>query len=164
MSGTAPHADPDASTPQLVTVKPVSTAVIRGIIPIADLPNFFDSSFSTLPEVIAAQNVTTASPAFALHRRPPGETADLEVGFATNSPVHPDGEVMASSLPGGRIARLIHFGGFDGLGTSWERLVVWVQEHRMTPGEVFWEVYLTEPSPDMDPAELRTELNLPVRD
>jgi effector-binding domain-containing protein len=29
---------------------------------------------------------------------------------------------------------------------------------------VFWEVYLTQPSPDVDPAELRTELNLPVRD
>lgn len=71
---------------------------------------------------------------------------------------------MPSSLPGGRIARLIHLGAFDGLGTSWEQLVAWVYEHGMQPGEVFWEVYLTEPAPDMDPAELRTELNLPIRD
>jgi hypothetical protein len=27
---------------------------------------------------------------------------------------------------------------------------------------VMWEVYLTEPSPEMDPADLRTELNWPV--
>ena len=26
----------------------------------------------------------------------------------------------------------------------------------------FWEVYLTEQSPDMDPTDLRTELNRPV--
>jgi effector-binding domain-containing protein len=26
-----------------------------------------------------------------------------------------------------------------------------------------WEVYLTEPSPDMDPAELRTELFWPLQ-
>ena len=31
-------------------------------------------------------------------------------------------------------------------------------------GMPFWEVYLTEPSPDMDPANLRTELNQPIAD
>jgi hypothetical protein len=30
----------------------------------------------------------------------------------------------------------------------------------MTPAGVFWEVYLTVPSPGMDPAGLRTELDL----
>jgi effector-binding domain-containing protein len=29
---------------------------------------------------------------------------------------------------------------------------------------MWWEVYVTEPSPDMDPDELRTELNAPVDD
>lgn len=85
-------------------------------------------------------------------------------GTATDRPFAPEAGVAASSLPGGRVARLIHLGAFDGLGTSWERLVAWVHEHGMQPGEVLWEVYLTEPAPDMDPAELCTELNLPIRD
>jgi effector-binding domain-containing protein len=28
-----------------------------------------------------------------------------------------------------------------------------------SPGPVYWEVYLTEPGPDVDPATMRTELN-----
>ena len=31
------------------------------------------------------------------------------------------------------------------------------------PGSPFWEVYVTEPSPDMDPATLRTDLFCPAR-
>jgi hypothetical protein len=32
----------------------------------------------------------------------------------------------------------------------------------LRPGSVMWELYVTEPTPDIDPADLRTELNLQV--
>jgi effector-binding domain-containing protein len=69
-----------------------------------------------------------------------------------------DGEVRAGTLPGGRIARLVHVGGFDRLGDSWAALGAWIGAQGFTPSRDLWEVYVTEPSPDMDPAELRTEL------
>ena len=56
-------------------------------------------------------------------------------------------------------ARLVHLGSYDRLVASWERLGSWMGEHGLTPGPVLWEVYVTEPSPDMDPADLRSELN-----
>ena len=55
--------------------------------------------------------------------------------------------------------RLVHEGSFDELGSSWGRLGQWIAAAGLTPGEDMWEVYVTEPSPDMDPADLRTELN-----
>jgi effector-binding domain-containing protein len=55
---------------------------------------------------------------------------------------------------------VVHAGGFDGLAAAWQRLFAWVGQHGMTPAGVFWEVYLTVPSPGMDPAGLRTELDL----
>jgi effector-binding domain-containing protein len=39
-----------------------------------------------------------------------------------------------------------------------------MSERGLAFGMPFWEVYLTEPSPEMDPAALRTELNLPLGD
>ena len=44
-----------------------------------------------------------------------------------------------------------------------ERLAAWMGEQGLTPGPVLWEVYVTEPSPDMDPADLRSELNWLLR-
>ena len=59
-------------------------------------------------------------------------------------------------------ARLVHEGSFDQLGSSWGRLAEWIAAAGTAPGEDFWEVYVTEPSPDMNPVDLRTELNWPV--
>lgn len=145
--------------PELVDVATTTTAVISGVIPAGELVGFFDSSFSRLAGVLAAQGVAIQGPAFALHHGPPAETVDLEVGFPTDRPVQPDGEVRAGSLPGGRVARLVHQGGYDQLATSWERLRSWIEERGLTPSRHLWEVYVTEPSPDMDPADLLTELN-----
>jgi len=62
------------------------------------------------------------------------------------------------------VARVVHEGGYDELEAAWDRLGTWMSEHGLGFGMPFWEVYITEPSPDMDPADLRTELNHPVDD
>lgn len=116
--------------PEIVTLEPVTTAVVQGVVPLAGTAEFFDRSFGTLAAVLAEQGVAVAGPAFGLFHRPSGDVLDLEVGFPVAGPVEPRGDVVAGALPGGR--------------------------------EVTWEVYVTEPSPDMDPADLRTELNWPV--
>lgn len=152
----------DQPTPEVVSVQPMTTAVVSGTIPAAEVTGFFDRSFSVLGEALAAQGVTPRGPAFALYRSVPDETMDLEVGFPTDRAIEPDGSVEAGELPGGRVARVVHAGGFHGLTGAWQRLGGWIGEQGLTPGEVFWEVYLTEPNPDMDPADLRTELNWPV--
>ena len=145
--------------PQLIDVDAATTAVIKGVVPLDQLVPFFDRAFSTLASVIAAQGITMTGPAFARYYGPPTDTADLEVGFPTSAAVQPRDGVESGALPGGRVARLVHAGGFDTLGASWERLGGWIAAQGLTAGTDLWEVYVTEPSPDMDPADLRTELN-----
>jgi len=148
--------------PTLVDVEEIPTAVVRGEIAMDELASFFDDSFSRLAPSVAAQGVAIVGPAFALYHGRPGPVANLEAGFATAASIEPDGDVVPSRLPAGRVARVVHEGSFDELGASWTRLAEWIAAAGLTPGEDFWEVYVTEPSPDMDPADLRTELNWPV--
>ena len=53
----------------------------------------------------------------------------------------------------------------DAVGDSWRRLAEWIAAAELAPGDDRWEVYLylTEPSPEMDPNELRTALNWTIR-
>lgn len=148
--------------PEIVHLPSVTTAVIGDEVPADQLVALFDRAFSQVAGVVAAQGVAVTGAAFARYHRAPGETVDLEVGFVTDRPVEPDGAVRPGELPGGRVARLVHVGAYDALGSSWERLRAWIDERGLTPAGGFWEVYVTEPSPDMDPADLRTELNWPV--
>lgn len=145
--------------PELVTVESAVTAVIPGVVAMEELTGFFDRSFSQVPAVLGAQEVSIVGPAIALYNGVPSETVDLEVGFLTDREVEQDGDVVASALPGGRAARLMHHGSFDTLGASWERLQGWIIGQGLTPSDALWEVYVTEPAPEMDPADLRTELN-----
>jgi effector-binding domain-containing protein len=144
--------------PELVEMTTIPTAVIHGVVPMAEIVGFFDRSFSEIAAVLDEQGVAPTGPAFARYAGPPGETADIEVGFPVDASVSPKGEVHSSALPAGRVARLVHAGGFDSLGESWGRLGAWITEQGLTPGADLWEVYVTEPNPEMDPADLRTEL------
>ncbi|KOV69861.1 AraC family transcriptional regulator [Streptomyces sp. AS58] len=164
MNSIGSDSEAGASEPELVNLDPVATAVVRGVVSMASLRDFFDASFSALARTIGAQRITVLSPAFGLYHGSPGETLDLEVGFVTDRAVQPEDGVVVGSLPGGRIARLTHFGSFDGLGSSWERLHSWMRAQGLPAGEDRWETYITQPSPDMDPRDLRTELNWPVAD
>ncbi len=133
------------------------TAVVRGTVAMTDLAGFFDRSFGLLAPTLADQGVVPQSAAFALYRSVPTDVVDLEVGFVTDRAVQPTDDVVVSELPGGTVARTVHAGSFDGLGDAWGALMGQVVAQGRTPGTM-WEVYLTEPSPDMDPADLRTEL------
>ncbi|MUL41730.1 AraC family transcriptional regulator [Streptomonospora sp. PA3] len=150
--------------PRIVSAQPAATAVIRGTVEMADLESFFDHSFTTLPQAIAAQGANITGPAFGLYHGEVADPVDIEVGFPIDRQVEPQGDVVPSTLPAGRVARMTHAGAFDGLSVSWERLSTWVDEQGLVPAGFLWEVYVTEPSPDMNPDDLRVELNVPLRD
>jgi len=150
--------------PEVVNLDPAMTATIREVVATGELAAFYDRSFSALAEQISAQGVSIVGPAFAVYHDHPSSTADVEVGFPTDRKIEPSGGVQPGSLPGGRVARVVHEGGYDGLASAWDRLGDWMGEHGLSFRMPFWEVYLTQPSPDMDPADLRTELNHPVGD
>lgn len=144
--------------PQIITREAVPTAVVRAEnLPAAELRTFYDGAYGTVSEALAAQGIQPSGAAFGLYLKPPSETFTLEAGFPVSAPISGIGDVHASQLPGGEVARATHAGGYDGLPDSWAALMAWVGEQGRIPGRL-WEVYVTDPSPEMDPATLRTDL------
>lgn len=145
------------------------TRVDTAVVPIRqvavdDLTAAFDAGFGELIEVLTDQGTEIAGPAFAHYVSPPADRFDLDIGMPVASPVQASGRVRAAELPDQRVARLVHHGGYDGLSAAWARLTEWVAEQGLPvdPAAGWWEVYVTEPSPEADPADMRTELNLPL--
>lgn len=150
--------DAAAGDPEIAEQPETTTAVIHGVVPMSEIADFFDRAFSELATLLDEQGVAPSGPAFARYAGAPGDTADLEVGFPVGASVSPQGGMVPSALPAGRVARLIHAGSYDQLGDSWGSLGAWIAEQGLTPSGDMWEIYVTEPSPDMDPGDLRTEL------
>jgi effector-binding domain-containing protein len=156
-----------AGDPRIVEVEARPTVSIRARVPMGEMTDFFDGSFATLASVLAATEASPTGAPFGLYRGMPTDEVDVEVGFPLDRPVEDDvvaahAGTQASTLPGGEVATTVHRGSFDGLGGAWQSLAEWISAQGRTMGPMMWEVYLTEPSPDMDPAELRTELFWPL--
>lgn len=171
---------PTPSRPAVTDALEQVTAVVRveGF-PTAHMPILFDGVFSRLFPALGQAGAQPVGPAFSLYTQVPGETADLEVGIPVDRVLEgdadlgeidvPDGASFAlvaqtSVLPGGRIATAAHLGGFDGLGDAWQTFLGALETQGLTVAMPFWEVYTTEPTPDMDPADLRTDLFIALMD
>lgn len=149
-------------SPEIHELDEQPVAIVAGRVTAAELPAFFDRSFTELFPALAEQGAEIVGAAFARYHGMPGEMVDLEVGVPTARPVAPSGSVVAGVLPAGRVATVVHAGSFEALGETWGQLATWIGEQGERPSETMWEVYLTEPSPDMDPDDLRTQLFWPL--
>lgn len=149
-TGTAPQ-------PEILQVEEQRTAVVRGTARMDELTTFYDRGYAAVMEAVTAQG-RTPSGAFGLYLSEPSDTVDLEVGFVVDEEVAPSGDVVASRLPAGEVARLTHVGAYDGLGESWGRLMQWLGEQGRSPAGPMWEVYVTEPTPEAEPSSMRTDL------
>lgn len=173
----APHGYPGLGDQPVVGVRllrapVVPTVVVRaGDVAMSTISELFDAAFGTVFPAAFAHGLTPAGPAFALYTRltdGADPVADVEIGFPLggplleqidDEPVEGDGlRVVASVLPAADVAVTTHLGGYDGLGQAWGEFLGQIGAMGRAPGTPFWETYVTEPSPDMDPADLRTDL------
>ncbi|WP_338749645.1 GyrI-like domain-containing protein [Janibacter alittae] len=157
------HAEPHTDVTYLTAeATPTVVRVAEGVAP-HEMTGIFDETFSALVPGLDDFDVTAAGPAFSLHHRLPGATMTFDLGFPVTEVLNGELEAggitfYASTLPAGRIATISHLGGYDGLPQAWEAFMTRVAadgHHTRLP---FWEVYVTEPGPDVDPSTLRTDL------
>ena len=139
------------------------TAVSIATLPVPEIASWFARIYGVLASVIAAHGAGPAGPPFARYHKLPDGRFTIEAGFPVTAPVGPEGDERPSQLPGGQVAVTIHTGRYDEMAGAYEALTAWVTSHG---GEVTgdpWEVYLSDPASEPDPATWRTQIVQPCR-
>ncbi|NNG19474.1 AraC family transcriptional regulator [Naumannella sp. ID2617S] len=161
---------PDLNAPaegiEIFTVEAMPTLVHRATDhPLDRMTELFDGVFSAeFPELLARVAATPGGPAFSLHHRIPTDSCDLEVGVPLQGRVSDrltgsNGITLEpSETPAGRVARTSYLGGYAGLGSAWQEFMTNLAAQGHRPAFPFWEVYVTQPTPDADPETMRTDL------
>lgn len=152
---------PTADT-EVIMLEPIPVAVRRETVQMDQIRNYFDDVYGAVAAVAGEQGVGLSGPAVAVYRGMPTDTVDVAAGFPTQRPIEASGMIAADELPGGLAARHIHRGSYDGLAGAYQALVAWMEEHGHTPGLLYWEVYVTEPSPEANPDDMVTEIVWPL--
>lgn len=123
----------------------------------SDLPSLFDESYPLVAQAAAEAGATLGGPAVACFEGDPNGRFSIEIGFPFTGADSAVGATV-SALPGPRVAVLTHVGPYPDLPLSWERLMGFVAEQGLTAGARYGELYVTDPTPETDPATLRTDL------
>lgn len=150
-------------TPQIVTTQSQPTAVIRLVVPHAQMRETMGSAIAELMGAVAAQGVGPAGPMYSHHSRMDPAVFDFELGVPVSKPFTPVGRVQPGQLPGARVAQTIYRGPYEGLGDAWCEFSAWIAQEGHEAAENLWERYVAGPESSADPAQWATELNKPLK-
>ncbi|GHF13096.1 GyrI-like domain-containing protein [Pseudolysinimonas yzui] len=138
------------------------TAGVRETVPMAELTDFFSRAFSATMEALGAQGLHPVGPPYGKYYGMPGEVVDVEAGFPVATPITPAGKVVPGTLPGGRTVEATHIGPYDTMENTYADVQRYFAEQKLTPSEIMWECYLSDPDTEPDPANWRTQICWPL--
>jgi effector-binding domain-containing protein len=139
------------------------TAVVRGEMPAGELAAWLAGVYLTVQEYLTGSGAEPTGPPFARYTFLRDQVA-VEAGFPVAGEISGDDLVAPSMLPAGPAAVTTHVGPYEELEVAYRAVRDWLAGRGLTPAGPHWEVYLTDPNTEPDPAHWRTDLVVPYRD
>lgn len=121
------------------------------------LPQAFRELFGHLEKL----DVSPAGPPYARYEI--NAEIVVEAGVPVIEPVTGEGPLTMSSLPAGTVATTLHVGRYEEMTEPYEALQHWIIEQGYEPTGQYWEIYLTDPTEQPDPAQQQTVLFMQYR-
>lgn len=138
-----------------------TVAVLHRLVPVSDLPAFFQEAFGQVAGALPAAGGSISGPPFGWYHATPTDGVDVSAGFPVAGDVHtPDGGVVVVERPGGRAAVGTHVGPYDTLEETYGAMLAWLAAQSLAPRGDMWEEYLTPP--EGDPTSWQTRIRIPV--
>ena len=142
-------------------LRPHLTATVRETVRQDDLAAALGRIFQAVGQVVSQQRIEKDGSLFARYHSF-GETIDLEAGVPVKSAIQPEGDVRPNELPSGPAAIAVHAGPYETLSQTYEAIQGWLEATGRTASGAPWEIYLTDPSMEPDPAKWLTEVIFPL--
>lgn len=145
------------SNPEITRIDPQHAVAIHATVPADRVGETMGQLFGEVYGYLSTQPTRPGMP-FSLYHEPPGETITFDAGALVAAAVPGTDRIKSITLPGGRVVKAMHTGPYDTLAASYAELQAWVTDAGEQLGEVAWEVYLTDPDAEPDPAKWQTEI------
>ena len=147
----------------VVELPATDAMVVRRVVAMADLTEFFGEAFDAVAREAEAVGATITGPPFGWYHSMPTDTVELSAGFPIDGVVGgPSGDVVVERRPGGRAVVCTHVGPYDTMVVTYAALEAWMRERGLVPRSDMWEEYLSEPAGD--PSTWLTRIVTPLSD
>jgi effector-binding domain-containing protein len=137
---------------EVVRCEPAPTLVVPARTTWPEFPALWRELLDQVWARLRAAGTTSGCPNVMLYL---DDVPNVEVGVLSDRDSVVGGAVVASQLPGGRVAMTTHTGAYDGLGAAHLAVTRWIDEHGERAAGPRWEVYGPH---DDDPARTWTQV------
>ncbi len=113
---------------------------------------------------LRAQEVVPAAPPFCRYTdwQESTGTCSLEGGIAVTAPVQETEDLKVGTLGGGKAVYTLHVGPYDQLTKTHTAVMAWIRDNGKEHAGAPWELYITDPGENPDPATWKTEIYWPI--
>ncbi len=144
---------------EITEARPQPAAVVKlKQVKMEDIAESMEGIYPKVMAYLQKEGIQPAGPPFALYEGEDPGIMDMDVGFPLREPVKGEGDVEPGALPGGKVAATWHIGPYETIGETWSALDAWIKENGHTPAGPGWELYMTDPQQEPDPAKWRTQI------
>ena len=126
--------DPSSSIHK-ITVEPSKTAVVAGPLDLTRIMPSYDAVYAWCRG--GETDVQQIGQNIALYKH----GAEMEVGIEVDRPFAPVGDVIASELPGGRVAAAVHTTGYGDLRRTYAAIEAYLAANGLRGTGLCWEIY-----------------------
>ena len=135
---------------------------IRGVVAPALFPSFIGGAFGELYQCLETVGIDPEGPPMARYHDVGPDSIDVEICVPVPSGTIGTGRIVPGVLPAETVATVLHIGSYDGEGEAYAALEGWLQAHGYAHGGPPRERYLVGPDADVEPAEYRTQIEMPI--
>jgi len=115
-----------------------------------------------LMQAIQEQEIAPAGPMIGVYYNSPDmvkpEELEWEMGFPVSAQVEVKAPLEIKEWKFTHVVSAIHKGPYEETGKTLSKMFEWMKANKLTPAGPFMERYLTMPTPDTKPEDLRTEI------
>ncbi len=148
---------------QIKEVSPFSYVYVAHKGPYTDIEHVIGK----LMEAIQSQNIFPAGPMIGVYYNSPEEVKpeelEWEIGFPISAQVNVTEPLKKKVWNFTSVVSSVHKGAYEETGQTIARMSEWMQEKGLIQAGPLLERYLTMPSPDTRPEDLRSEIWIPCQ-
>ena len=120
-----------------------------------------------LMKAIQEQKITPAGPMIGVYYNSPDmvkpEELEWEVGFPVSAKVEVKAPLEKKEWKSTLVVSAVHKGPYEETGKTISKMFEWMQANKLMPAGPVLERYLTMPTPDTKPEDLKSEIWIPCQ-
>jgi effector-binding domain-containing protein len=147
---------------KIVEQEPVPMLSIRERVQNSQIKSKMGEMFGQLWMYMQKEKIQVVGPPFAVYHDYDPESCDMECGFPTARPEKGEGNIVSSSVPGGKCVFATHIGSYESITTTYELVQEYMRKEGLKPKKVMFERYLNDPATVKDQDQLVTEIYWPI--